>query len=661
MKLLPTTLLLAVLSACSAAERSPSGDGDGDGDGDGRTEDASSADTGDSGESSVGPGDSGGTGPGGDGDSGADTHDGGAALECEPQGALSLDSDVEPSVDVAIRINQIGYDLRGPKRAVVEASAPISLFQVVRSADDEVVFEGKLSEHAGFSEWGSSAAHYVADFTCMNQSGDFRLYVNGEFSASFEISEALLFTKTIGSLVEYFTASRANDAEVVEAERKVRFFDSDKTADVRGGWYDASGDISKYLSHLSYANYMSPQQTPLVAWALAWVRDRAASRLSKLGLAQKVESEALWGADYLLRVLAPEGYFYINVFDRWSGNLSERRICSYAGSAGTMSADWQAGLREGAGMSIAALARIASFGIDGEFTSRAYLEGAEKAFAHLEANNTLYIDNHQENIIDDYTALLAASELFSATSDARYLDAARARAQALEARLHGDGYFIADGGTRPFWHGSDAGLPILSLVRYAEVESDDGRKSAAIKTIRAHLTYLASVTAKAPNPYGYARQHTNVGPQVHARFFIPHENESGYWWQGENARLGSLASAAIIGGRMAHPEAKGPFGVTPALAAFAEDQLDWVLGKNPLDLSFLMGFGRNESATFCNDKKQSATRTGGIANGITGREADGSGMQWRAGGSQCWEDWRWLEQWLPHSAWFLLAITATSE
>jgi hypothetical protein len=656
MKLLPTTLVLAVLCACSAAEPARSGDVDGvDGVNSGHTDDAGNS----------GPGkDDGGNGPGSGDDSGAGTHDSGpgsVVLECEPQGTLSLDTAVQPSVDVSLRINQIGYDLRGPKRAVVEASAPLSRFQVVRGLDDVVVFEGKLTAHAGFSEWGSSDEHYVADFTCLAQSGDFRLYVNGQFSASFEVSEALLFNKTVASVVEYFNASRANDAEVVEAERKVRFFDSDKTADVRGGWYDASGDISKYLSHLSYANHMSPQQTPLVAWALAWVRDRASDRLSTLGLAESIESEALWGADYLLRVLDPEGYFYLNVFDRWSGNLTERRICSYAGSAGTMSADWQAGLREGAGMTIAALARIASWGVDGEFTSAAYLAGAEKAFAHLQTNNTRYIDNHQENIIDDYAALLAATELFAATSDARYLDAARARAEALEARLHGDGYFIADGSTRPFWHGSDAGLPVLALVRYAEVESSEERRSAAVETIRAHLAYLVSVTAKTPNPYGYARQHTNVGPAVHARFFIPHENESGYWWQGENARLGSLAWAAIIGGRVAHPDADGPFGVTPALAVFAEDQLDWVLGKNPFDLSFLMGFGRNESATFCNDKKQSATRVGGIANGITGREADGSGIQWRAGSSECWQDWRWLEQWLPHAAWYLLAITAAAD
>ena len=41
---------------------------------------------------------------------------------------------------------------------------------------------------------------------------------------------------------------------------------SDKKVDVHGGWYDASGDLSKYFSHLSFANYMNPQQIPMIVW-----------------------------------------------------------------------------------------------------------------------------------------------------------------------------------------------------------------------------------------------------------------------------------------------------------------------------------------------------------------------------------------------------------
>ena len=71
---------------------------------------------------------------------------------------------------------------------------------------------------------------------------------------------------------------------------------------------------------------MNPQQIPLVAWALAWVYDQAGPLLAAAGNAAAVQAEALWGADYLLRVLDPVGYFYTNVFDHWSGDVGQRVI-----------------------------------------------------------------------------------------------------------------------------------------------------------------------------------------------------------------------------------------------------------------------------------------------------------------------------------------------
>src|SRR5690606_34299913 len=114
-------------------------------------------------------------------------------------------------------------------------------------------------------------------------------------------------------------------------------------------------------------------------------------------------------------------------------------------------------------------------------------------FAHLQANNTSYCDDGKENVIDDYTALMAATELFAATQKDEYIRAARSRASALGGRLHNEGYFIADDGSRPFWHAADAGLPVVALVRYAEVETDPEQRIAALDTVERHLDYLLSV------------------------------------------------------------------------------------------------------------------------------------------------------------------------
>jgi hypothetical protein len=548
-----------------------------------------------------------------------------------------------------IHLNQLGYDTLGPKHAVIEGAETLARFSVVQ-ADGKAIWCGPLSGKP-FSAWGSSASFYSVDFTGLTLAGTYRLVVDGTASEPFTVGDRRLFTETAASVLSYFKASRADDAPVWAADAAVPFFGGGRgPADVRGGWYDASGDVSKYLSHLSYANYLNPQQIPLVAWALAWVADEGGAALGASGLTNATRAEALWGADYLVRVLDPAGYFYATVFDGWSGEPGQRQICAFERESGVKTNEWQSALREGGGMSIAALARVARWQTGGEFAPSRYLSAARAAFAHLNQNGAAYADDGKENVIDDYTGLLAASELFATTADPSDLDAARARATSLIARLSPTGMFIADGASRPFWHASDAGLPVLALVRFAQVETDDARRRAAIAAVRAHLDYLLAVTREVDNPFGYARQHTGSS----ASFFIPHTNESGYWWQGENARLASLAAAALFGA-----SATGAGGDRYLeLLRYAGHQLDWVLGKNPRDLCFLHGAGKNNPPAYCGSKPEHGTLEGGIANGITGRNADGSGFQWLSGGSDCGSEWRWVEQWLPHAAWYLVAVTA---
>jgi len=551
-------------------------------------------------------------------------------------------------------MNHLGFDTLGAKHAVVEGAAGLDRFYVV-APDHTAVWCGSLTS-ISFSAWGSSNSFYAVDFTPLTRAGSYRLQIGNALSDQFDISDSNLFTATFPSVLGYFKSSRADDPDVWAADASVPFFGSSAHANVQGGWYDASGDISKYLSHLSYANFMNPQQIPLVAWALAWVYDQGGTALAASGSATALQAEALWGADYLLRVLDPAGYFYIDVFDGWSGNVGARTICAFVGQYGAETADYQSALREGGGMSIAALARAARWKVDGSFTSAQYLAGAKSAFDYLNTNGVMYCDDGKENVIDDYTGLLAASELYATTQDATYLQAARARATSLIGRLGPDGYFIADGATRPFWHASDAGLPVVALARYVQVETDASKSSLAKQAIETHLNYLLSVTGAVANPFGYARQHIAAGT---AGFFIPHINETGYWWQGENARLASLAAAALLGAKV--------LGATGTqyldLLRFAGNQIDWILGNNPYDICFLNGSGKNNPPPYCASKPQAGTLVGGISNGITGANDDGSGILWTGVTpySTCGDDWRSVEQWIPHAAWFLVATAALAQ
>ena len=282
----------------------------------------------------------------------------------------------------------------------------------------------------------------------------------------------LLAKLTISSIIHYYNKQRANTpAELAADEHMHLAGGGDKTVDMRGGWCDASGDVSKYFSHLAYANFMSPQQTPLVVWSMVSTSEAIPGLLTKWNIKDSLDDEALYGADYMTRALSKDDYFYMIVFSYFNKDPNARRIVGLHANSVTTD-EYQCAFREGGGMAIAALARISQWKKNGEFTSAQYLDAAKRAFANLLVNNTKYDDDGKENIIDDYCALMAATELWIATDSSLYRDEARKRAQNLDKRMTAEGYFISDDANRPYWHASDAGLPVVALSRYLVKEKD---------------------------------------------------------------------------------------------------------------------------------------------------------------------------------------------
>ncbi len=565
-----------------------------------------------------------------------------------------------------VHVNQVALERSGPKSAIVEyaGQAQSGRFTVVKD-DGTKAHSGELRPLAQFDEWGGGMRHFKADFSSLTVNGTYRVEVNvgngRAQSASFQIADNAVFTTTAAAVLDYFRANRHTNP----ADKRVRVFDTQRYIDVWGGWKDAGGDNGKYLSHLSYANYFNPQQTGLVVWALAAAYQHAPALYREGGLETRIVEESLWGADFLHRLLDEQGYFYMTVFDQWGTPGAERMVTAYVGIDGKYTKDYQAAFREGAGVAIAGLARASTLnmgGVRGQFPAAQYLKDAEKAFVHLQQHNVQYCDDGKENIIDDYAALLAATELYRASSKDIYLQAARARADNLNRRLTRAGWFRSDDGDRPYYHAAEAGFPLVSLAYYLDIESDEQRAQAARNTMLAALDHQLVLNGKAANPYNYPRQtfrryeKGRAAQELLEGFFIPHVNETGYWWQGESARLASLAAAAIFGGRSAASGA-GPFGVSPPLAEFAQNQMDWTLGRNPFDLCLLYGFGAKNPphAESAGDMVR-----GGISNGITGsaHSAEGRGIVFAAGPDE--NNWRWIEQWLPHSTWFLLASTLMS-
>ncbi|MFC1476603.1 glycoside hydrolase family 9 protein [Fibrobacterota bacterium] len=701
---------------------------------------------------------------------------------------------------LTIHLNHIGYELKGPKTFVVECSTSINEteFSIINDQVDTVYYGG-LGKSCTVPGW-KGRNFKAGSFSDFQEPGKYQIVCGSEQSNRFEIGKNLLFHQTAQAAADFF-----NDMRNKHDDREVLFFNHpEESRDVHGGWNDATGDMGKYLSHLSYANYMNPQQIPMVVWSLlrSW-------ELNPKELSETLLAEAAYGADYLMRTLDDEGYFYMIVFDRWGWDTN-REICTWIYNPdpgipdydwmGFKTVDWHAGMREGGGMAVAALAKVASMEISGNYHPNQYLAGAKKAYAHLKQHNTEYCDNGQENIIDDYCALMAATELYRATNDESYKSDAAKRAVNLISRMSSEGWFRSDEkGRRPFYHAAEEGLPLLALVNYMEI--DNTNNDDIIPLLQRSMDWYLSISREGVNPFNYVKEYyaiytgsgsgsnlalnrpaaassvqepntadkafdgigsnsrwssgepfnvtpyeewlyvdlekkydiekvvlrweaaygteykiqlssngsswkdvfhetsgdgsideITISPVQEARyvrmyglqktlewggyslyefevygedngpidckisFFQQHRNETGYWWQGENARIASLSTAFLASAITVDPN----FRISPTdpVSAIAVSQIDWILGKNPFGVCMMHGFGNKNYPDYPGKPGYSIPNVkGGICNGITSDTGNSDDITWMPYHESSSSNWRWIEQWLPHNAWYLLAVS----
>jgi len=564
--------------------------------------------------------------------------------------------------EASVLVNQIGYNTDLPKTAIFKSKFPLghrANFKIIDAMTLDSVTVGKLQSSTQVNDWNDYWYSRI-DFSFLTKPGHYRIQVltNNKIyeSFDFEIGNQLLTKRLVPAITNFFEGQKANSKEELSGDAHVKLFGSEKTVDLRGGWCDASGDVSKYFSHLAYTNFMNPQQTPLVDWSMIQTVESIPAILDDTKIKDSLTSKAFYGADYIMKSLSPEGYFYMTLFSYFKKDPKERRVVGLLADSKT-TADYQCGYREGGGMGVAALARISQWKQKSKYTPEQYLQAAERAFDHLQKNSVKYIDDHKENILDDYTALMASTELWIATKKSIYQDESRARAQKLEGRMSDEGFFWSnDEKTRPFWHASDAGLPLLSLIRYLDIETDIAQREKALAVIKKYIDYQLKVSKEVSNPFQYPRQTFKVNNKIQNGFFIPHENESGWWWQGENARMGSIATIMLKGGRLVYPE-KNALGVRADIADYACSIINWELGNNPYQICMMYGFGQI-NVPYMASMYGHGSGIGGISNGITGgkNNPDGTGIEFKYEDNG--NEWRWSEQWIPHTAWFLQALTA---
>jgi hypothetical protein len=579
--------------------------------------------------------------------------------------------------------NHLGYETSGPKHAVIVGKASDSVFACALKdeATDQIVLTIAPKATGPVQKW-RDWYFWTLDFDSFATEGKYYLECTANAanirSFPFLVQSDLLERSTISDVIYYFKDERSS-GEMDKADSHLRFEGTkDGTIDAHGGWWDATGDYGKHFSHLSFSTYFNPQQIPLVVYSLFKSYEQA-NRRNLQGFARyktRLLDEAMFGADYLVRMKVPEGSFYRSVS---TGSVKqvpeERKIAGEMkrfgiesapgrGAAGMVESanndrEYEVSYRSGGGIAIAALAMASAYPVAGEFRSSDYLKAAEDAFDYLEKNNLKLTNDSKENIVDDYCALAAATELYRTTHTEKYRQAADHRAKTLMARQISAGgyqnYWRADDGQRPFFHASDGGFPVVSLLYYSEI-ADPAAKEQVLDTVRKSLAFELAITSGVNNPFGYSREYVQdkTGSR-HTSFFFPHNSDAAPWWQGENARLASVAAAARLT-ELAFPQDAA---LRKQLETFATSQLNWILGLNPFDSSMLNGVGRNNPPYMYFDSWEFTNAPGGISNGITSGFHDESDIDYllpyRQTGAD--NDWRWGEQWLPHAAWYLLAAS----
>ncbi len=589
-----------------------------------------------------------------------------------------------------ILINQLGYDSDDTKKAILQATEPVEVdgeYIIVEEQSERVVFRGQCVPAAPVARW-NKGNFYLMDFSAFtpdrehNYGHHYILQVGTSKgpvrSSCFEVYGNVLEYTTVSSVMYYFKSMRVT-GEYDQIDHSIAFRGPrEGRVDVHGGWNDATGDIGVHLTHQSVSGYFNVQQGNLVVfifYKLLELIEQSPWPYYAI-FNRRILDEATYGANWLMRRRAPSGSFFktgpVRLPDAYE--LPEvTRQCSFE-YKGTIrdgkkvpESEWtitdesyEASLRGGGGYAAAALAMAARYPYpSAEFSGMDYLNAARESFLHLEKHNEKYTKDGKWNLMDEYSALEACTELYRTSREFGFLRRARTYAEKIQNHYvpvkENCGYLSHDETDRPFFSAAEEGAPVLALLHYMSIEKDAQCKFQALETAEKVMRYALEITGAVSNPFGYAREFIqDRDGKRRIQFFFPQNSDDAPWWQGENARILSLSAAARMLSEMTQDA-----DLAAQLCRYADDQIAWVLGLNPFDACMMVGRGRHNPEYFFRCQYDFIGVPCGIVNGITGGLHDEEGIEFIAtpmDNPEIVDNWRWAEEWLPHAAWYLYAL-----
>ncbi|MEV1009406.1 glycoside hydrolase family 9 protein [Streptomyces sp. NPDC049881] len=484
----------------------------------------------------------------------------------------------EPDTGSPVRVNQVGYLTTGPKEGTFVTEATAAQGWSLRDADGTQVATGTTTPR-GVDPISEQNVH-TFDFSSVTEAGDGYTVVIGEaVSEPFSIGDGLYDGLRDDALAFFYhqRSGIAIDAALVGQEyaRPAGHANvapnqgddnvpcqpgvCDYRLDAAGGWYDA-GDHGKYVVNggISVAQLLS-----------AFERDGAELGDSSLAVPERgngvpdLLDEARWELDFLTAMQVPAG-------EELAG-MAHHKLHDRQWTALPTRPDQDTQLRELHPPSTAATLNLAAAAAQGARLFEPYdaayaaelLDAAETAWDAALAHPAVYADPndatgggaYSDNDVSD-EFFWAAAELFITTGGADYRQAVTG------SELWGDGDALFPSGG--FSWGSTAALGALDLATV-----DNGLSASELASVRSAVTGAADGFADSAQGAAYG---------------LPLAPEDDFVWGSNSQVLNNvvvLATAYDLTEDAAYRDA-------------ALTGLDYILGRNPLNLSYVTGYGERD-------------------------------------------------------------------
>jgi endoglucanase len=334
----------------------------------------------------------------------------------------------------AIKVDQVGYPLDGPKVAIV--SSPGKDFEVKRSSDGKVVFRADLTPAQPDADTGDHVQ--AADFSSYRSPGTYYLEIPGVGrSWNFTLGRNV-YEHTYYMAVRGFYGQRCGTAVDMGAEfpgfshpachMHGEFGPSSGAKGERdniGGWHDA-GDYGRYMVNSGIST-----GTLLTAWEIFGARLKAiALKIPESGNGTPdILNEARWNLEWMLKMQDGDGgVWHKQTSDHFSGFVAPQDDTLPSEVIGTGSAPYKSTCATADLAAVAAIAARVYQPFDAQFAAR-NLEAARRAWAWAEKNPNVTFRNPPGVSTGEYgdrncsdERLWAAAELARTTGEAAFND-----------------------------------------------------------------------------------------------------------------------------------------------------------------------------------------------------------------------------------------------